>query len=264
MYDVKSDILQKKYGKLTAISYLGKKGSHYLIECICDCGQTITTTANNLKRSHTQSCGCLQRERASKANTKHGLCKRVPEYDAWQAMKGRCYNKADKRYMDWGGRGITVCSRWMDEINGFNFFLEDMGRRPSSKHSLDRYPDTNGNYTPENCRWATAPQQNRNTRRNVWISYGEERMVLQDWANKFGVTNSTLKEHMESKSFSDIVAFYKKRGESPRKLLTNEQVLEIRRRAMRKESQKKLAAEFGVSHSLLNAIVKNRQYKNVK
>ena len=103
----------------------------------------------------------------------------TPEYSAWYNMKRRCYDVNNKGYHRYGRRGISVCDRW---LNSYEAFLEDMGRRPSSKHSIDRI-DNDGNYTPSNCRWATGTEQSRNR-----SEYNIKAWVL---ADELGVAHHT-------------------------------------------------------------------------
>jgi hypothetical protein len=104
-------------------------------------------------------CGCLNRELVVQRHLKHGEAKlRTAEYRAWASMLDRCNNPNRKHYKYYGGRGIKVCERWMTFAN----FLADMGRRPSPLHSIDRWPNPDGDYEPGNCRWATRMQQRHN------------------------------------------------------------------------------------------------------
>lgn len=120
----------------------------------------------------------------------HGLSRiggeKTPEYRAWQAMISRCERPANKSFSDYGGRGIAVCARWRES---FAAFLEDMGTRPSPKHSLDRHPDNNGNYEPGNCRWATAEEQQLNRRDTIRIGG----RLLREAANAAGLNFITVK-----------------------------------------------------------------------
>jgi hypothetical protein len=109
-------------------------------------------------------CGCLTATRISSARAVHGKSK-SPEHRTWCAMKERCSRPANKRFADYGGRGIHVCERWR---RSFQAFLSDMGSRPSPLHSIDRI-DNDGNYEPSNCRWATRSEQARNTRRRKTV-----------------------------------------------------------------------------------------------
>jgi hypothetical protein len=150
-----------KFGRLTVIAYApSNKHRQKRVICRCDCGTTKTFVLHNLKWRDTKSCGCLNRENASrkgKANRRHGhAVPRTPTYRSWKAMHGRCRDSNNVSYTRYGGRGIKVCKRW----NKFENFLTDMGKRPAGR-TLDRI-DSNRGYTPENCRWATAQEHRRN------------------------------------------------------------------------------------------------------
>ena len=114
------------------------------------------------------------------SNNSHGMTK-TPEYHAWIDMKHRCFNPNNKQYLDYGGRGITVCDRWLNLDN----FLADMGTKPSPKHSLDRI-DNNGDYSPKNCKWSTRVEQNNNTRYNRLITIDDVTLTITQWENKMG------------------------------------------------------------------------------
>ena len=111
----------------------------------------------------------------------HGMSG-TPEYLAWQSMKRRCFNSNHKDYPDWGGRGITVCDRW---LNSFENFLADMGSRPTAKHSLDRI-DNDSDYSVENCRWATEAEQQNNKRTNHLITIDDVTSTITQWTKKMG------------------------------------------------------------------------------
>ena len=143
-------------GRLTVLRMHPKRGgtTGRLIqwECRCECGAVIVRTGNTL-RFRTRSCGCLMKDSIAQVNFSHGDTG-SSEYAAWARMKSRCYYEKDVRYEHYGGRGVTVCKRW---LHSYESFLADMGRKPSKQHSLDRI-NNDANYSPSNCRWATRSQ----------------------------------------------------------------------------------------------------------
>lgn len=112
----------------------------------------------------------------------------TPTYKTWEAMKTRCTNPASKSYAAYGGRGVTVCTRW---ASSFADFLADMGIRPEGT-TLDRFPNTNGNYEPGNCRWATRVEQQRNTTANRRVTFNGETLTQVEWAQRQGIRQDTL------------------------------------------------------------------------
>lgn len=157
----------------------------------CDCGATWKGNITTLRSGATKSCGCFNLDAISGRNTTHGMSK-TPEYRAWKALKKRCYNMNGPDYPLYGARGIRVCNRWLEDF--VNFFM-DMGERPSSKHSVDRI-DSNGNYEPGNCRWATALQQARNTSRNVRYEYQGRSLTIKEWCDELNLPLGSIKSRL--------------------------------------------------------------------
>lgn len=150
-------------------------GTHTRWVCKCHCGKLFSLRGTQIKAGTTKSCGCFVAENGRKQLHRHGHYYK-PEYSTWKRMRERCLNPECRDYPEYGGRGIKICERWM---NDFEAFYQDMGQMPSSRHSIDRI-DFNGNYAPENCRWATPKEQSNNTRRNLFYDYCGRKMTLSE------------------------------------------------------------------------------------
>lgn len=144
--------------------------------CRCDCGKEHVAALFRMKSGHTKSCGCIK----GKANATHRMSG-TPTHNSWCAMKQRCNYVGSEGYAYYGGRGIKVCERW----NDFAAFLEDMGERPEG-HTIER-KDTDGDYEPGNCIWATMAQQQRNRRSTILIERNGITKCVKDWCNELGI-----------------------------------------------------------------------------
>lgn len=180
------DLTGRRYGRLVVLRRGQPSGSRRLRArwiCICDCGTEKSILMDALQGQHARSCGCLDME----TKTSHGMS-RTPEYKVWRAMQDRCTNPNNQSWDRYGGRGITVCDAWKD----FTSFIADMGIRPSPGHSIDRI-DGNGNYEPDNCRWATIHEQNNNREGNVLLTWKGETMTLVQWGRRLGICKETMR-----------------------------------------------------------------------
>jgi len=171
--------------------------------CHCLCGNDVTVSGGNLRKGSegrkggTRSCGCLRREirrlLAKGRPPLHGAARKghaTPEYRTWQKIKERCYVPACKSYPDYGGRGITMCDRWR---TSFPAFLEDMGLRPSTLHTIERR-DNSAGYTPDNCCWATRREQNRNKRSNTVLTWNDQTHCLSRWSEIVHIPERVLSD----------------------------------------------------------------------
>ncbi len=169
------DIRGNVYGHLRVVEFSTRTHCQTMWLCQCDCGERRIVDGSSLKRGFTKSCGCLRRERARGLNRTHGQSGALAtdEYRTYAGMKGRCRDPSNLSYPRYGGRGISVCDRWLNGEggeSGFECFLSDMGRRPSSKHSIERKRFNEG-YEPSNCIWATAKDQIRNRSNTLVVEW---------------------------------------------------------------------------------------------
>lgn len=178
------DLTGSKIGRWTVISRCEDRPKYWL--CKCECGTTRIVNGGNLRQGQTRSCGCWNIESITTRLTKHGRTG-TKAFNIWLLMKDRCYNPRNKRYRDYGGRGIAISPLW---ITDFSRFLLDMGE-PSPGDSIERI-DVNGNYEPGNCKWIPRSEQAKNRRDTVRIKAFGREMIQNDWARLLGVTPSHI------------------------------------------------------------------------
>lgn len=179
------DLTDREFGRLIVLRFVGYKNKSSQWLCLCVCGNERVVSAAHLGRD-TNSCGCLRIEMSAAKNRTHGMSG-TPEHNTWLWIIQRTSNPQNKRFGDYGERGIRLCERW----RSFENFLADMGLRPSPQHSIER-KDNNGDYEPGNCEWATNEQQAANRRSNINLSLNGETHHLAEWSRRIGVKRATL------------------------------------------------------------------------
>jgi hypothetical protein len=197
------DRVGEKYGRLTVVerapNAANPKDTNARWLCKCECGKTAVAYGQDLKRGKVVSCGCWNDEK----RFKHGLS-RTHLHAVWRMMLDRCRNQNNPAYKSYGGRGIEVCERWYEFTN----FAADVGDRPKG-YQIDRI-DNDGNYTPENCRWATPKQQINNRRNSVYLQHAGKNLTIEEWADATGIKQDTIRGRLRrgwdaSKALSEPV-----------------------------------------------------------
>ena len=183
------DLTGQRFGKLLVLERAEDKctGSkpRVMWRCICDCGNETIVSGASLRIGHTLSCGCKIR--------KHGYSHKERLYETWKNMRRRCNDPTNKRYEQYGGRGIKVCSEW-DEYLPFRSWAMSSGY--SEELTIDRI-DIDGDYCPENCRWADSYMQANNMTTNRNITYNGETHTMSEWAREFGITYGAMNHRIQ-------------------------------------------------------------------
>lgn len=188
------DLEGSRFGYFTVKSFSGIHKSATYWNVVCDCGEDRVVCSGALINGKSKSCGCLRAELSRTRTRIHGESgvNKTPELRSWEMMRVRCNNPNNHKFPMYGGRGIKVCERW----DSYENFLEDMGRRPSLNHSIDRINNNEG-YFPENCRWATPKEQARNRSSNSLIEYDGRTQCIAAWCEEFGIGRCTLRARIK-------------------------------------------------------------------
>lgn len=185
------NLLGMRFGRLTVIERTeNNQRGQSCWKCHCDCGNETVVVASDLKKGHTKSCGCSR----SESKFKHGMAHTKISH-IWRAIKDRCSNPNNKRYKHYGGRGITICDEWRNDFLAFYNYVSKLEHYGEEGYSLDRI-NNDGNYEPDNLRWADAKTQNHNTRKNVFIEYNGEKMTVAEASKLSGINYATLLDRL--------------------------------------------------------------------
>lgn len=198
-----TDLTGQRFNQWTVLGFSHFLGTRYYWDCRCDCGTEKKILSPSLKNGDSKSCGCHRDKLASERALTHGMTK-TPEHSAWISMRSRCSNPKVPNFPNYGGRGIKVCERW----DSFELFLQDMGKKPSNSHSLDR-KEVDGNYEPGNVRWATKQEQTDNRRCSKTIPMMGRNQSLAAWCRELAVNYGYVHRLITHKGYRAVDAISK-------------------------------------------------------
>lgn len=212
IYNIRIDFTGVRFGKLVVLRKAPNRGRRTVWTCLCDCGVEKDIGTDALRQGNAVSCGCWKLAVLAKRSITHGQTmgeRRTPEYNAWNKAKARCGNPNNKKYPDYGERGISVCHEWKSD---FMAFLNHIGPRPSPLHSIDRI-DNSKNYEPGNVRWATAAEQAKNRRSTIRVDWLGQNLCLKDVAKQENVYYPMLVYHFhQGMPLSDCISLLKSKA----------------------------------------------------
>lgn len=189
---MKNNLINKKFNNLLVEKKSYTRNNNVYWECLCDCGKTTFVSTANLNNNRTKSCGCLKINILLERSTKHRQ-RHTKLYEVWKSIKQRCLNPKNKAYHNYGGRGITIFSEWINSYESFYNWSLTNGYKEGL--SIDRI-NVNGNYEPNNCRWTTRKVQCNNTRVNKYFTINNETKSLSDWCRIYNIKYSTVAERL--------------------------------------------------------------------
>lgn len=200
----KLNLIKHTFERLTVLESMGSdKHRKQIYKCQCKCGKIVIVGASDLLRGNNKSCGCLRLENITRLNATHMKSKTLL-HQVWLAMKGRCFNKNNKAYKNYGGRGIIVCNEWKNDFQIFYDWAVENGY--SEGLTIER-KNNDKNYEPYNCKWATRKEQNSNTRRTHFIEYNGISMTMTEWAKYLEIKYHTLANRILTYKWSIKKAF---------------------------------------------------------
>lgn len=202
------DFVGQKFGRLTVLSE-GRDGKNeQIFNCICDCGNYISSIKHNVIKGNTLSCGCLHKDKCRELLTTHNKSN-TNLYRRYLKIKDRCYNNKCKAYKNYGGRGIKMCEEWSNNFLSFYDWAINNGYEQNL--TIERI-DVNGDYCPENCKWITLAEQCKNKRSNIVITFNNKTQILADWARELNLNPETIRNRMKKYGNDNLELILKPKG----------------------------------------------------